>query len=96
MKTVIYFVSIVGFFGFTSFQDKDGWISLFDGKTLTNWKVGENANTFSVDSGMIIVHGHTAHLFYMGDVLNHNFKNFEFKIDAVSYTHLTLPTIYSV
>ena len=28
---------------------------------------------------MIIVHGKTAHLFYDGEVLKHNFKNFEFK-----------------
>ncbi len=61
------------------------WISLFDGKSLSNWKVGDNAATFSVDSGMIIVHGKTAHLFYDGDVLNHNFKNFELKADVMTY-----------
>ena len=60
------------------------WISLFDGKSLTNWRVGTNAETFSVDSGMIIVHGKTAHLFYEGDVLNHDFKNFEFKADVMT------------
>jgi len=58
------------------------WLSLFDGKSLTGWKVGDNATTFSVDSGMIIVHGNTAHLFYDGDVMNHQFKNFEFKADV--------------
>jgi hypothetical protein len=57
----------------------DNWLSLFDGKSLAGWKVGDNATTFSVDSGMIIVHGNTAHLFYDGDVMNHQFKNFEFK-----------------
>lgn len=57
----------------------DGWISLFDGKSLTGWKVGDNAETFKADSGMIIVHGNTAHLFYEGDIKDHNFKNFEFK-----------------
>lgn len=60
------------------------WISLFDGKSLSNWRVGTNAETFSVDSGMIIVHGKTAHLFYEGDVLNHDFKNFEFKADVMT------------
>ncbi len=60
-------------------ENKKGWISLFDGKSLNGWKVGDNAKTFSVDSGMIIVHGKTAHLFYDGEVLKHNFKNFEFK-----------------
>lgn len=61
---------------------KQGWISLFDGKSLKDWKVGNNAATFSVDSGMIIVHGLTAHLFYDGEVNNHMFKNFEFKADV--------------
>jgi hypothetical protein len=63
----------------------DKWLSLFDGKSLTYWKVGDNAATFSVDSGMIIVHGNTAHLFYEGNVLNHHFKNFEFKAEVMTY-----------
>jgi len=58
------------------------WVSLFDGKSLQGWKVGDNAATFVADSGMIIVHGNTAHLFYDGDVMNHDFKNFEFKADV--------------
>ncbi|MEO6316468.1 MAG: DUF1080 domain-containing protein [Chitinophagaceae bacterium] len=58
------------------------WIALFDGKSLKGWKVGDNAATFTADSGMIIVHGSTAHLFYDGDVRQHNFKNFEFKADV--------------
>ena len=62
----------------------DKWISLFDGKTLNGWKVGENAATFSVDSGCIIAHGNTAHLFYEGDVKNHDFKDFEFKADVLT------------
>ena len=61
------------------------WISLFDGKTLNGWKVGDNAETFAVDSGRIIVHGKTAHLFYDGAVKDHNFKNFEFKADVMTH-----------
>ena len=66
--------------GFTNRADR--WMSLFDGKSLAGWKVGDNAETFHADSGMIIVHGKTAHLFYEGEVMNHNFKNFEFKADV--------------
>jgi Domain of Unknown Function (DUF1080) len=62
----------------------DGWVPLFDGKSLNGWKVGANASTFSVDSGMIIAHGPTAHLFYVGEVQQHNFKNFEFKADVMT------------
>lgn len=61
------------------------WISLFDGKSLDGWKVGDNAETFSVKDGMIVVHGKTAHLFYDGPVMNHNFKNFEFKADVMTH-----------
>ena len=56
-----------------------GWISLFDGKSLDGWKVGDNASTFSVEDGAIKVAGPKAHLYYMGSVSNHVFRNFEFK-----------------
>jgi len=60
-------------------RSSDGWTTLFDGKTLDGWRASENPGTFTVDSGMIIVHGPRAHLFYEGPVMNHNFKNFEWK-----------------
>jgi hypothetical protein len=68
-------------------QRKDGWISLFDGKLLAGWQVGKNAATFRADSGMIIVHGNTAHLYYVGDVHHHDFKNFEFKAEVKTMPH---------
>src|SRR5688572_27357365 len=69
----------------TAAADPDaGWIPLFDGKTFNGWSVGNNAATFRVDSGMIIVNGLVAHLFYTGDVKNHEFKNFEFKVSVMT------------
>jgi hypothetical protein len=65
-------------------QKNDGWVSLFDGKTLNGWKVGENAATFSVQDGAIVVAGPRAHLYYDGPVQNHEFKNFEFKADVMT------------
>ncbi len=68
-------------------QNKDangGWISLFDGKTFTGWKVGKNASTFSIDNGSIVANGPVSHLFYVGEVKNHDFKNFEFKADVMT------------
>ena len=62
----------------------DGWISLFDGKSLNGWKVGENASTFSVRDGAIVANGPVAHLFYDGEVKNHDFKNFEFKAEVMT------------
>jgi hypothetical protein len=43
---------------------KEKWISLFDGKSLNGWKVGENAGSFKVENGTIVVNGDRAHLFY--------------------------------
>lgn len=77
------FISAVLLSGKKSFS-QDGWISLFDGKSLSGWKIGANASSIKADSGMIIVNGPVAHLFYDGDVQNHDFKNFEFKADVMT------------
>lgn len=81
MKTLtVCFAAIACFFFLgASKHSADEWKSLFDGKTLQGWKVGANAATFSVEDGSIVAHGNVAHLFYDGEVQNHNFKNFEFK-----------------
>lgn len=87
MKNFICFCSIALFLVSSSAfsqQSTDGWISLFDGKSLNDWKVGKNAGTFTVENGTIVVNGEIAHLFYMGDVKNHNFKNFEFKAEVMT------------
>ena len=88
MKTVLILFTVTSFFFACSSakhnQAGNGWIPLFDGKTLNNWKVGDNDETFSVKDGMIVVHGKTAHLFYDGNVQNHNFKNFEFKAQVMT------------
>ena len=65
-------------------DSKDGWVSLFDGKSLDGWKVNEKPETFSVKDGEIVVRGERAHLFYMGDVNGHDFKNFELKLDIMA------------
>jgi hypothetical protein len=65
-------------------QQAAGWVSLFDGKTLDGWKVGENAASFSVADGAIVINGPRAHLYYVGPVGNHDFKNFEFKADVMT------------
>lgn len=76
-------VVIASGFAYTS-PTKNDWVSLFDGKTLNGWKASEHPSTFSVKDGMIVVHGDRAHLFYEGDVMKHNFKNFEFKADVLT------------
>ena len=65
-------------------DSKDGWVSLFDGKSLAGWKVNEKPETFSVKDGEIVVKGDRSHLFYDGPVNGHEFKNFEFKAEVMA------------
>jgi len=67
-----------------SSNNNEGWVSIFDGRTLNWWKVSENPSTFKVQNGAILVNGPRAHLFYVGPLKNHNFKNFEFKADVMT------------
>ncbi|MGV3558367.1 family 16 glycoside hydrolase [Larkinella arboricola] len=65
-------------------KEGKGWINLFDGKTFDGWKVGKNAESFKIEDGAIVVNGQVAHLFYVGPVQNHNFKNFQFKAKVMT------------
>jgi len=65
-------------------KQSKGWIPLFDGKSLNGWKVNENPATFSIEDGSIKVAGPRSHLFYDGPVMNHDFKNFEFKAQVMT------------
>lgn len=65
--------------------EKEKWISLFNGHSLSGWKVGANPETFKVEDGAIVVNGNVAHLFYEGPVMDHDFKNFEFKAKVMTF-----------
>ena len=65
-------------------EDKDGWIPLFDGKSLDGWKASDKPGTFSVKDGLLIVKGDRSHLFYDGAVQKHDFKNFELKAEILT------------
>ena len=66
---------------------EQGFVSLFDGKTLDGWKVGKNADSFKIQDGMIVVNGKVAHLFYEGDVNHHDFKNFVLRAEVMTFPH---------
>lgn len=53
----------------------EGWISMFDGKSLDGWKAGDNSASWSVKDGKIVGDGERSHLFYM----LHECVNCEFK-----------------
>jgi len=65
---------------------EEGWIPLFDGKTLDGWKPSEAPDSFKVEDGAIVVQGKPrSHLFYDGPVKDHNFKNFELKLEVMTF-----------
>lgn len=55
---------------------EEGWISLFNGKDLTGWKISD-AGEWKVEDGTIVTAPKVSHLF-----TEKEFKNFEFKADV--------------
>jgi len=87
-KLLVYAVAVLFVISAASWKTEpntdDGWVKLFDGKSLNGWKAAEHPATFTVADGAIVVYGERAHLFYEGDVHQHSFKNFEFKADVMT------------
>lgn len=64
-------------------KDSEGFVSIFDGKSLKHWKVNrDNPDSYSVQDGMLIVKGGKSHIFYMGKKGKASYKNFELKLKA--------------
>lgn len=59
----------------------DGWVSLFDSRTLNGWKASENPGSPQVRDGAIVAEGKRAHLFYVGDDGRAEFENFELELE---------------
>ena len=62
----------------------DGWVSLFDGTSLTGWKAAENPGSFRVVDGTIACDGPRAHLFYTGADGKADFENFELSVEVLT------------
>ena len=43
----------------------DGWVRMFDGKTLNGWKANENPESWKAKDGEIVGDGERSHLFWM-------------------------------
>jgi Domain of Unknown Function (DUF1080) len=57
---------------------KDGWISMFDGKTLDGWKANQSPESWKVVDGAIVGDGPVSHLFWM----TRECENCEFRAEA--------------
>jgi hypothetical protein len=60
------------------------WIALQDGKTLAGWKAAERPESWVVEDGAFVSRGERSHLFYVGKVANHDFRNFEFYAEVMT------------
>lgn len=63
---------------------ESGYTTLFNGKDLTDWKVGGPVESFTVDQGAIVAHGAASHLYYDGSLREHAFRNFSLKLDVMA------------
>ena len=60
------------------------WIPLQDGKSLAGWKAAEKPESWVVEDGVFVSRGDRSHLFYVGKVGKHDFKNFEFSAEVMT------------
>ena len=60
-----------------------GWTSLFNGNDFTGWKISK-PESFKIENGAIVANGAASHAYYDGPFRNHNFKNFEVKVDVMT------------
>lgn len=65
--------------------DDSGFVSLFNGKDIGDWKVSDKPGTFSVENGVLVVNGNRSHLFYDGPFQNHDFKNFHLRVELQTF-----------
>jgi 3-keto-disaccharide hydrolase len=60
------------------------WIPLQDGRTLSGWKASRSPEAWVVEDGVFTTHGGPSHLFYVGKVGKHDFRNFEFSAEVMT------------
>jgi hypothetical protein len=63
---------------------EEGFVSLFDGKTLDGWKINQAPESFAIEDGAIRANGDCSHLFYEGKVNGGVFKNFELRLEVMT------------
>ena len=82
MKTLHFPICFCLFLSLLGCSSSDEWTQLFDGETLNGWEASEDPGSWKIEDGAIVTAGARSHLFYNGEVKDHNFKNFEFSVDV--------------
>jgi len=62
----------------------DGWVELFDGRSLEGWRPSENKEAWKVEEGHLVANGPRSHLFYTGPVHGADFRNFELEVEVLT------------
>src|ERR1039458_1473452 len=62
----------------------DGWVELFDGRSLQGWRPSENKSSWKVLEGQLAAEGPRSHLFYTGPVHGADFRNFELEVEVLT------------
>ena len=63
----------------TQKESEQGFQLLFDGETLSGWKINENQPSAYVENGNIVTHGKRAHLYYVGGENGGKFGDMELR-----------------
>ena len=72
---------------------EDGFVSIFDGETLDGWRTNENADSFRVEDGAIVVRGERSHLFRTEELTDFIFEG-EIKTEPNSNAGVFIHTRY--
>src|SRR5690348_5691269 len=84
MKRFILSMSVAAAFCFSVSASAQDWVPLQDGKSLAGWKAAEKPESWVVEDGAFVSRGDRSHLFYVGKVAKHEFKNFELSADVMT------------
>ena len=60
------------------------WIPLQDGKSLAGWQASKRPESWVVEDGVFVTHGGPSHLFYVGKIGKHDFRNLELSADVMT------------
>lgn len=62
---------------------EEGFVQIFDGKTMTGWKLAEeNESAWQIEDGKLVSKGERCHLFYVGPLAP--MKDFHFKAEVMT------------
>lgn len=63
----------------------EGWVQLFDGHSLANWRPSEHKDSWKIRDGCLSAEGPRSHLFYTGPVHGADFRNFELEVECLAH-----------